>query len=86
MSKHWSAIEIMTADTIWEFVDEQMQCLRSMEEEVSDDTAGTIYKLLLRGRVEMLDTFCKVLMNQTVSLGEMVIAHGIVANSDIEEL
>jgi hypothetical protein len=85
MSKHWSAIEIITADTIWEFIDEQMQCLTVIEEGTSDDPAGTIYKLILRGRMEMLDTISKVLMNDTVMLGDILVAHGIINNEDLKE-
>lgn len=85
MSRHWSAIEIITADTIWEFIDEQIQCLRLIEEDAADDPAGTIYKLILRGRMEMLDTISKVLMNDTMMLGDMLVTHGIINNEDLKE-
>lgn len=84
MSKHWSTIELVTADTLWQFADEQMELLRVSEESTGDDPAGTIYKLILRGRMEMLDYICKVIMEESILLRDLLVAHDAMTIEEIE--
>lgn len=58
--------------------------LRAAEESTGDDPAGTIYKLILRGRMEMLDYICKVMMEEPILLKDLLVVHDVMTIEEIE--
>jgi len=86
MSRHWSEHNYISAESLWGFIDEQVQRLELLTQ---NDTveSSELCKLLILGRREMLETLCEYTSNNQQSLGEMLTdTHNIFTREEIEKI
>ena len=84
MSRHWSSIEYINSQSIWEFVDFQITKLEMQQEEGFVSSSESC-KLILFGKKEMLDAFSTFIHEHSKRLKEIVNDCNIPITEDTED-
>lgn len=84
MSRHWSEHKYLSADSLWDFIDEQSVGLTNLGEEDTVESSE-LCKLLLLGRREMLSIISNYLHNNETTLREIVVNRGILTAEEVNK-
>ena len=82
MGRHWTQYEFLNSENLWMFIDEQSS---RMGLQMEDKDNSELYKLFLAGKREMLDALSGYLMENEVTLREIVEDCGIMTPEEIQK-
>lgn len=84
MSRHWAEHKYLSADSLWDFIDEQSVGLTNLGEEDTVESSE-LCKLLLLGRREMLSIISNYLHNNETTLREIVVNREILTAEEVDK-
>lgn len=84
MSRHWTSIEYIDSQSLWEFIDFQITRLE-MQQEEGFISSSEYCKLIMFGKKEMLDAFSTFVHEHSKRLKEIVNDRNIPLAEDTED-